>query len=209
MKNLIVITSVIKTHPSPLHYAPRSVFSEQERYEQTLRTIESCNKIPDSSIVFFETSDLGQTYEDAIRSKVNTYINSKNVAEVRNLIDSPKKGQPEAAQIKYGLEQINWRTYDNLFKISGRYWLSDDFKYQNYYNDENIFKQGPNGNVGTTLYKVNQRSYDLLWDCLVYQANNNAQMESVFGRFFNNHYISLDKQGICGYVSVDGNFIDW
>jgi hypothetical protein len=209
MSNLIVITSVIKTHPSPLHYGPRSVYTEQERYKQTLKTIESCDKIPDSTVLFLETSDLTQVYEDNIKSKVNTYINSKDVAEVRNLVDSPMKGQSEAAQIKYGLEQINWQSYDNLFKISGRYWLNDNFKYQNYYNDKNIFKQGPSGNVGTVLYKVNQRSYNLMSDCLVYQASHNAQIESVFGRFFSNNYITLDKQGVCGYISVNGNFIDW
>jgi hypothetical protein len=209
MTNLIIITSVIKTHPSPLSYGKRSVFSEQERYEQTLKTIESCNKIPDSTIVFLETSDLGQTYEDAIESKVNTYINSRDVAHVRKYTDGASKGKAESTQIRYGLDQINWRSYDNLFKISGRYWLNDNFKYQNYYNDGNVFKQGPNGNVGTALYKVNKRSYDLLWDCLTHCTLSQLQMESVFGRFFNNNYIALDKQGLCGYVSVDGNFIDW
>ncbi len=55
MKNLIVISSVINTTKNGLSYTnTRSVYSSDERYEQTIKSIESCKKINDSEILFIE-----------------------------------------------------------------------------------------------------------------------------------------------------------
>jgi hypothetical protein len=208
-KNLVVITSVINTHHSPLNYGPRSVFSSEQRYQQTLKTIESCSKIQDKEIILIETSNVDKEKEKNLENKVDYYFNFNYNKDIKDIIDLPVKSRAEACQLLNGLQQIDWRTYDNLYKISGRYWLNENFKYEQYKNEFNVFKKGPSGNVGTALFKINNKSYDTLWDCINYFKDKTGQYETVFGSFFNNNYITLDKIGLNGYVSVNGNFIDW
>ena len=46
MKNLVIITSVLNISNNPLSYTPtRSVYSYEERLEQTFKTIDSLSKI--------------------------------------------------------------------------------------------------------------------------------------------------------------------
>ena len=45
MKDCIIITSVVQTTNKPLSYSEtRSIYSHQQRFEQTLETIESIRK---------------------------------------------------------------------------------------------------------------------------------------------------------------------
>ena len=59
-KNLVLITSVIHTSSNPLSYTPcRSVFSPQERFTQTKKTIQTVREsIPDVQILLVECSVL-------------------------------------------------------------------------------------------------------------------------------------------------------
>lgn len=76
MKNLIVISSVINTTKNGLSYTnTRSVYSSDERYEQTIKSIESCKKINDSEILFIETSTIYSEKEEKLKSLVDHYVN--------------------------------------------------------------------------------------------------------------------------------------
>ena len=59
MNNLVLITSVINTPDKPLSYSKvRSVFTREERYEQTKKTIQSIKEnIPDYKIMIVECTD--------------------------------------------------------------------------------------------------------------------------------------------------------
>ena len=59
MNNLVLITSVINTPNKPLSYSNvRSVFTREERYEQTKKTINSIKeKIPDCKLMIVECTD--------------------------------------------------------------------------------------------------------------------------------------------------------
>jgi len=208
MSNLIIITSVINTHPSPLSYGQRSIYSPKERYEQTLKTIESCDKIPNSHKMLIETSELDKQMEDALTSKVDFYVNLNKDKNIKDIIDGPYKGRAEATQIINGIKLIDYSSYENIYKISGRYWLNDNFNYKNYDNQENIFKPTPN-NLVTAFYKINKISYQTYISCLKYCSSNLGQMESQFYLFFKNEFTSCDKIGLNGNVSVNGHFIDY
>ena len=211
MKNLVIITSVINISDNPLDYTKvRSIYSARERYEQTLRTIESCELINNSETLFIETSDLNVGMEDNIKSLTTYYVNLTEDQEVRNVIDSPLKSKGEATQICNGLDVIDIARYDNIFKISGRYWLNENFHYDMYDNENNVFKEGPGKKtLGTASYKVNKNSYDKYLECLIYCKNSREQLEKNFAMFFKDNYITYNKIGLSGFVSVDGNLIDW
>lgn len=209
MSDLIVITSVINTHPSPLSYGQRSVYSPAERYEQTLKTIESCNKIPNGYKMLIETSDLDKHMEDDFKNKVDFYINFNQNKEIKEIIDSPIKGKSEATQIINAIKLIDYSLYENIYKISGRYWLNDNFNYDNYNNEENVFRVDAHNNLSTALYKVNKKSYPTYINCLEYCSLNIGQIESQFWQFFKNNFITCDKIGLNGNVSVNGHFIDF
>jgi hypothetical protein len=209
MSNLIIITSVINTHPSPLSYGQRSVYSPQERYEQTLKTIESCNKIPSGYKMLIETSDLDKKMEDDLKSKVDFYVNFNQDKNIKDIIDSPHKGRSEATQIINAINLIDYGLYENIYKVSGRYWLSDNFNYDNYDNEKNVFRVDAYNNLTTALYKINKNSYPTYINCLEYCCSNIGQIESQFWLFFKDNFISYDKIGLNGNVSVNGQFIDF
>ena len=62
MDSFVLITSVINTPNTPLSYTnTRSVFSRQDRFEQTKKTIKSVReKLSNSKIIIVECSDFNE-----------------------------------------------------------------------------------------------------------------------------------------------------
>jgi hypothetical protein len=211
MKNLVIITSVIEISKNPLNYTKtRSVYTPEERFEQTLKTIESCSKIKDKEIVLVETSNIGKDKEEEIKKNVDYYYNFYKDEEIKKLIDSSYKSIAEGTQLWELLKKIDLKKYDNIIKISGRYWFSDDFHFENYNNQENVFKEGPNQTaLATVMFKVNKKDFGTLKETIDYSRKSNGMFEKNFVKFFKNRYITYPKIGVEGYVSVDGNFISW
>ena len=88
MKNLVLITSVIAISDKPLSYTKtRSVYSTEDRYNQTLKTIDSVNKIPNKIVIFIETSDIPKDMEGKIKSLVDYYINFNSIGTIKSVID--------------------------------------------------------------------------------------------------------------------------
>lgn len=210
MKNLIIITSVINTSSDRLSYAKRSIYSKKDRYNQTLNTIKSCKNIKDYEILFIETSKINNEEESNIINLVDYYFNFNSDDEIQKIIDGPIKGKAESTQIWNGIKKININKYDNIFKISGRYWLNENFIYSNYENNLNIFKEGPNNSaLATVMYKISKPNFKKYIECLNFCRNDNGILEQNFIKFFKDNYITFEKIGIEGNVSVDGNKISW
>lgn len=211
MKNIIIISSVISTSKDGLSYTPtRSVYNSDERYEQTIKTIESCYKVGDSEILLIETSNIDSEKEENIKSLVDYYINYSNNSEIQNIINGPLKGKAESTQLWNGIKEININDYDNIIKISGRYRFSEEFNYDNYTNENNIFVEGPNKSaLGTVMYKIHKKSFEQYIKCLDYCRNSNGMLEKDFILFFKDNYITYPKIGVEGNVSVDGSLINW
>ena len=76
MKDCIIITSVVQTTDKPLTWSKsRSIYSHQQRFEQTLETIESVRKnMPDIHILLIECSPPSE-WMDILKSKVDQFIN--------------------------------------------------------------------------------------------------------------------------------------
>ena len=132
-----LITSVIYPKPGKqLQYnAPRSVFSPEDRAKQTLQTVESIYaKVPGAKVVLIE-SGLQENLPYDLPNKVDQYIYVGNKKLVRLSCDSKQKSLGEIMMIYYALKKLKFRA-DLYFKMSGRYFLNDEFNLDNW-------KEGP------------------------------------------------------------------
>ena len=225
ISNITLITSVINTSDQPLSYTDkRSFWTKEERYEQTKKTIESIRKyIPNTKILLVECSQLTENeikyFVDNTDYFLNLYdLNNKTILEK---INSPSKSMGEGTMTIYAIDFIfkNNIKFDNLFKISGRYWLNDKFNYMDYENkSNNIIKMTDDlTSIFTCLYKLN---YETTFHWLKYLINsendfiNCIGFENIFGLFllYQNNKLFINKEekpiGINGYISCANEYID-
>jgi hypothetical protein len=127
MKDCIIITSVVQTTNKPLSYSQtRSLYSHQQRFEQTLETIESVRKyMPDVHILLIECSPHSEWMEQ-LKVRVDQFIN----LEFHDLINnSLEKGLGEKTLLLHALSNLT-DTYDNIYKITGRYVLQNKIEWE-------------------------------------------------------------------------------
>jgi hypothetical protein len=150
--DLVIVSSAINTCQAPLSYHPiRSVFDKNKRYEQTLQTLESIKKIPNKKIYFVECTDIPE-FEEDIRRSVDYYKNVYKGNEA--VIDGPYKNVGEAISLLV----VDTDEYENVYKISGRYYLNDEFNYSLWDNDDTMmWVDDANGWRLTTFYKINKK----------------------------------------------------
>lgn len=140
MYNLVLVTSAINTSTNPLSYTnTRSAFTHEERFKQSLITIESIKQyIPNPYIVFIEGTIINDEYKNTIINSVNylhkAYEDPSVLAEVNGLY----KGYAENKKILSYLNSDNFITNKHLFtsltKISGRYYINNNFTFSIYDN---------------------------------------------------------------------------
>jgi hypothetical protein len=157
MNDLVLITSVINTGKVGWSYTQtRSTYSAEERYSQSLQTIDSIRKyLPGAKILFVECSDIPNDYVTTLQSKVDYFINQYDISEAREAcLETNKKGFGEAVQTKLAIEYIiqNNLTFTRFFKISGRYFLTDKFISDNYRTDVYTFKK--RANTGNQIISI-------------------------------------------------------
>lgn len=220
MKNLVLISSVIKTSSNPLSYInTRSIYSHEERYEQTKQTIQSIKeKIPGAKIIMVECSDLSDEIE-YLRNNTDYFLNLYDDPEKKECIQSRSKSLGEGTMTFSALEFIiqNNIEYDNLIKISGRYWLSEKFNYDNFNNTDIVVKyiDGNQHNVNTALYKLPK---NVIHDFKNFLENNYQKMvncigyENLFANFLKEHkYVNIrvvNPIGLSGLISVSNDFFE-
>ena len=226
-KNIVLITSVINCVNFPLCYNNiRTVFTTEERYVHTLRSIKSVQKyIPNVEILFCECSDLSNEnnyIEENIKNKVDYYCNFYNNEKIKNSVNGLYKGYGEANILLGGLAIIeelikNGKNYNNLFKLSGRYYMNDTFQYDKFNNNENNFTLWSESNVAysTIFYKINMESTKLNNMSSIYifknillnmfnEVKNEASIECLFYKYFKKNIKIIEKLNIIGYLSTEG-----
>jgi len=218
MNNLVLITSVICTTNIPLSYTNnRSVYSHEERFEHTKKTIESIKeKIPNSKIFIVECSELNIQQTDYLIQNCDYFLNLYNNELIRDYTRSVSKSLGEGTMTLCALNYIidNNIVFDNLIKISGRYWLSNKFDYTNFNNNDIIIKyiENNNDNVFTALYKLPKSSiinYKIFLESRLNDMKNCIGYEMLFGIFIkaeNKIIKNIDPIGLEGYVSVAKEF---
>ena len=155
-EDLFLITSVINTGFNPWTYTGiRSIYTPEQRLDQTLNeTISSIRSYsPSSKIFLIECSKLSQEDEEKLKNACDYYLNVYKDEEVRKAcLDSNKKGYGEVMLTLRALEYIknNNIEFKRLFKISGRYYLTKNFKESNFSCSLYTF----NNKNSTVLYSV-------------------------------------------------------
>ena len=216
--NLVLITSVINTPKTPLSYSSiRSVYTRDVRFDQTKKTIKSIKeKIPNCKIMIVECTDFTEDEKQYFDIECDYILNLFNNIELCKNIFGLSKSLGEGTMTIEALKYIidNNLEYDNLFKISGRYWLSENFNYNNFKNNNIVFKKinGDINNIFTALYKIPYNKTVLLYNFLlnnIINMKNKIGYEVLFGYFLHcQNYIDIllyDPIGLAGNVTVCGS----
>ena len=193
MKDCIVITSVIQTTNKPFNYSEtRSIYSHQQRFEQTLETIESVrNYMPDAHILLVECSPPSE-WMDILKSKVDQFINLEFHELVNNSLE---KGLGEKTLLLTAFSNLT-EEYSNVYKITGRYVLQNKIEWEpselptfcrtNNYGIEN--------GVHTFFYRIPNSKLSLFKEIL--ESYESGCIENFFTTKLENQINYVEKIGI-------------
>jgi hypothetical protein len=174
IENIILITSkIIVSNNNYTYVSTRSIYTPEERFTQTIDTINSVKKYFNNKyykIILVDNSILNDEQNKILKANVDIFISRDKMENIDNETDIiMRKGIGESAQLnevnKYLLN--NNISFKNLFKISGRYLLNENFDYMNFNNNKNNFKlavevMNKNPNVNnyyyTSLFKISYNS---------------------------------------------------
>ena len=135
--NIVIVTSVIDL--------PNSVFSRNERFTQTQNTLKSIKaKIPNLFIIFIDVSVFSEDELLYFNSMSDLVINDSKDQEFISKVRH-EKSFGESCYLLKCIEKIksmkdNFPNLKSIFKVSGRYYLDDNFNYVEYDNDINVVK---------------------------------------------------------------------
>ena len=220
--NLVIISSVIHTSSKPLiansddtlYYHQRSTISPKERFKQTLLTIKSVKKkIPNATIILLEGSKLSPEETKILLDKGVNYIHDESV-ELNDIINSPYKSIAEVHMILHFMYsdyfKNNYMHFNTFSKISGRYFLTDNFKFNKYSRDKVICHCPNELKCNTRYYRIPMTLIDKyiksLEDALIDPifANHKTDIEgyNIFKIFNDSDRIKIRKPDILGVAGV-------
>lgn len=222
MKTIVLITSIIDPPNKPLSYiSTRSIYTSDERFEQTKKTFQTVReKIPNAKIFLVECSKLNQEQETFMLQNSDYFLNLYGNEEIRKNMHSESKSLCEGTMTYQALQSIenNHIEYDKLIKISGRYWLSDNFDYGNNFNHRKMVVKyigNDKNNVFTALYQLPREMVEKFKVFLLSnqdKMNNCIGYEVLFGIFIHSENIHptnlviVEPIGLCGFLSVSNDF---
>jgi hypothetical protein len=212
-RDIFIITSVINTGDTPWSYSwVRSVFTPQERFEQSLHTIESIRMYAENAfIIHVECSDISEAMTQQLQERSDVFLQCKDIPNVRDAcLNSEKKGYGE---IMKTLEAVNFIekhniAFNRIFKISGRYFLTERFLSSAYPTDAYGFllfnKEPPKGK--TVIYSVPHNKFKEFQHALhicdrVYQAEWPG-LEDLLPPLCN-PIVEVPVLGAAGYTAID------
>lgn len=159
-KNIVIITSLLECPQV------RTFYTRKERFEQTKLTIASVRKrIPSCYIVLIDCTVLNPEEKVFFDNSLDLFIDASECAEVKDAVYSNCKSNGERMYILATLKILGIGTgfsffpnLENIFKLSGRYYLNQEFKYEKYDNDKCVLRTVPDFEkaVYTNLFKLNK-----------------------------------------------------
>lgn len=162
-----------------------SAYNEEQRFNQTLETIECIrNKVPESYVVLFECSSkpIDEKQKDILKEKSDLFLEFYDEPVLKQIYENLEE-RPEL--ITYGKSLLETRGLLNalyvikkhnlfndsqrVFKLTGRYLLNDDFNIQDY---ESKFLEG----------KYIVKKYDYLLE--EGESFNESNLENVYAYLY-------------------------
>lgn len=209
-KNIVLITSkIIITNPNYI-----SKYNSDVRFNQTIETIESIKKyIKDVYIILIDNSNFNNKidYLDKLKLHSDMVINPFNNVELIKYTNM-NSSIGETYQIIYFLDilkELNIK-FSQLFKISGRYLINDNFNYNLYKSNKIIFTNIPvyfyeKKFYRTSIYKISS-TYINIYINAYKQIHKNIKnnklyknwlIENIIPYVIDNKYIKYEEiQGI-------------
>jgi len=219
-KNIVLITSKIYVSDKKFSYIEnRSIYTSQERFIQTIETIDSIRKyIPDSFIVLFDNSADFTTFEKHVFQKItDCFI---NILDDSNLNYHTNECEEKAygdisQQVKFFdlllANNINISNIKHFFKISGRYVINNNFIYKDYNNNKNLFKKDENNPKKeyyfTCFFKLDKNIlieyYNKLKKLLLEKTmETDNDCEIILPRLIKNNITKIKNLGITQRIAV-------
>jgi len=222
-----------------------SKYSPAERVEQTLKTVESVRKyIPNAFICMTDCSVPGidQATQDALSADVDVFVNLSKDPNV-NWIQSNIQHQDTVKNLtelvvvskffKLATEKKWFVDTDRIFKVSGRYWLTDNFditRYEKpdakgkYVVSKKMLSQFTPDYVGQSLqYMLRVYSLDttLMYDFSTrlsvmtnymqerVNSGKYIDIEHLFCKFLPmDMTLEIARTGVAGNIAPNGHFIE-
>ena len=216
--NVVFITSKIYVSDNAFSYInKRSIYTKDERFSQVIDTIKTIkNKIPYYYIILFDNSIFTKKEYYILNNMVNKFINITDNKELNYYTnDCEIKSLAELHQLKYIFKNFNEKIrIKNIFKITGRYLINDNFDYKVYDNKHNIFKKNNNlKNIEyyyTCFYKIHyyyiEKYKNNINECINKIKNiekyKNYNLEEILPLEFNYDFKDVDELGIKSNIAV-------
>ena len=214
MNNIFLITSIVKISDNHLE---KSFCHHPRRQHETLKTIYSIKeKNPESKIFLLECSHMSKEQEHFLKEKVDIFLNLCDDVEIYQSVLNSKSSGERMMTIK-AFEYLEKENIDylNLFKISGRYWLNENFNKDNFKNDSYTIKRLDNNTVISNFYKLPKRLVLKFHKYLNESTTNDSIFKQNFTTFIDtlkeeeeNYKEIKEKIGISGFKSADCEFLN-
>jgi len=219
-KNIVLITSKIHVSNNKFSYIDnRSIYSSEERFNQTFQTIVSIKKfIPNPYIILFDNSIFTNEHYDFLNNNVDKFINIIDDTLLNFYTNNYeyKAFSEISQQISFYdtfFKYVNINSFNHFFKISGRYLINNSFDYNQFDNEDIIFKK--NNNIKdkdyyyTCFYKLNSNSIteyfnnlkELIKNKELYE-NSYSDLEVILPKLFENKMKSVNKLGITQRIAI-------
>jgi hypothetical protein len=221
VKNVVIITSKIYTTQLPFTYSStRSIYTPEQRFSQTLDTIASIrNNIPDAVIVLFDNSIFPKEQYVMLDKSVDYFLNVTDNSVVNEYTNNSKhKIYGEIVQTRELLNYLDKNLshrmeIQNVFKISGRYIINNNFCYNKYNNDDIILKQNTEVKdrkyYFTCFYKFSYNRFTCIFDAIqdVYNGmkhslHANMDWEVLFPKLLEYNIHEIETLGITQNIAV-------
>lgn len=209
MKIAFVVGSFIQ----PYAGGTTSAYSVGERIDQTQQTLKSIRKqCPEATIFFVEGSD---TDIASCKFDYDILVRPTEDPAAKQLIYSSQKSIGEAVMMIFTGNTQPLENYDLVFKISGRYTLTDDFSLDNFSQEKFTFYDHVEWGYETTLYSF-PGMYKDIWiqsmqKCITHMSKNNYDsIERAIRAWLNVKYIvGATKLGVQGFNAPMRRFIKY
>jgi hypothetical protein len=140
---VFVVTSTVRPTQETFSYGlPRSAFTPEERFEQTLATIGSIRRcVPGAEILLVDNSPLTPGERGILSDQVERFLELAAYPRAAGLRDTLSKAAAEAYMILFALGILERSTFKLLIKLSARYELTDDFDLHRFPRDRFVFRR--------------------------------------------------------------------
>jgi hypothetical protein len=189
---------------------PRSVFDPAERSSQTIKTINSIrDRMPGADIILLEMGKEKNLAQELTKI-VDRYVYIGDRKRVRRAVDGKRRGLGEATGlIAAGNELDNGASF--FFKISGRYFLNEQFETRLWKGDFFQAKKYDSG-ISTRLYGFGRRFFNDWQTALkrsLWKLYWGSSIEDVLPAKFGWHRIQdIKKLGLSGFVANGGEYLE-